>query len=112
MEQIRKERRKTLRDHWEDDLSQDDRFVNRKAQRTTDRHFLIDNLVSSGPGLVGAHRIRANRTVLLRALRADARPSHIVFSSGQTGMIPDRQDCTEQLGHANVNPLTDVSVVW
>ena len=85
VEQIRKEVRKIVVHHWEDDLSESDRCAIQTAQRTLNRYFAIGGLAGLGLGLLGARGIRASRTGLLRALRADARPSHVVFPSGRTG---------------------------
>ena len=86
-QQLRREYRRRLEDHFENTLSEDDRNAVKKAQSTVAGYKTVIPCLGFAVGLLGAHRLRANKLAMLRTFRAQERPTHVVFASGQTGML-------------------------
>ena len=89
-EQLRTEARRRIEEHLARTLSEDDRNAIRKAVSTTAIYSNVAPYLGIAVGLLGAHRLRANKIAMLRAFRTQERPTHVVFANGRTGMLPQR----------------------
>ena len=86
-QQLRREHTRRVEDHIENTLSEDDRNAIKKVQWTVASYNTVVPCLGLVAGLLGAHRLRANKLAMLRAFRAQERPTHVVFASGRTGML-------------------------
>ncbi|KAJ5905184.1 uncharacterized protein N7473_002100 [Penicillium subrubescens] len=75
--------------HLQHDLQADDRDVLKSAASTVSLWTTVGSAVGLGLGLYAAIRLRSNRKAFFAAIRAQERPTKVVFADGRTEPIPD-----------------------
>lgn len=72
-------------EHFNNDLSPDDKNSLRAASRKLSRHTLLGSVVGLGLGLYAAVRLRRIRADMFAAFRGAEKPIKVVFADGRTG---------------------------
>lgn len=75
--------------HLQHDLQADDRDALKSAASTVSLWTTVGSAVGLGLGLYAAIRLRSNRKAFFAAIRAQERPTKVVFADGRTGMFPN-----------------------
>lgn len=72
-------------EHLQHDLQADDRDALRSAASTVSMWTTVGSAVGLGLGLFAAIRLRSTRKAFFDAIRAQERPTKVVFADGRTG---------------------------
>ena len=86
-QQLRREAQRRVEDRFDSTLSEEDRNAVKEGHLIMARYKYFGISLGLFAGLLGAHRLRANKIAMLRAIRAQERPLHVVFASGRTGTV-------------------------
>ncbi|RDW84360.1 hypothetical protein BP6252_01950 [Coleophoma cylindrospora] len=86
---LRSDLQKLANEHFQHDLTENDRALVAAAATKPSRHAMIGSLLGLGLGLALASRVRANRTKMFAAFRAMERPTQVKFADGRLVDIPD-----------------------
>jgi hypothetical protein len=73
--------------HLQNDLQADDRDALKSAASTVSLWTTVGSAVGLGLGLYAAIRLRSNRKAFFAAIRAQEKPTKVVFADGRTGMF-------------------------
>ncbi|KAJ5167997.1 uncharacterized protein N7482_003591 [Penicillium canariense] len=76
-------------EHMQHDLQADDRDALKSAASTVSSWTTVGSAVGLGLGLYAAIRLRSTRKAFFAAVRAQERPTKVVFADGRTEPIPD-----------------------
>ncbi|CEO59885.1 hypothetical protein PMG11_04535 [Penicillium brasilianum] len=76
-------------EHLQHDLQADDRDALKSAASTVSFWATIGSAAGLGLGLYAAIRLRSTRKAFFAAVRAQERPTKVVFADGRTEPIPD-----------------------
>ncbi|KAF7713658.1 Uncharacterized protein PECH_001131 [Penicillium ucsense] len=76
-------------EHFQHDLQAADRDALKSAASTVSRWTTIGSAVGLGLGLFAAIRLRSSRKAFFDAIRAQERPTKVVFADGRTEALPD-----------------------
>lgn len=71
--------------HMQHDLQADDRDALKSAASTVSLWTTVGSAVGLGLGLYAAIRLRSTRKAFFAAIRAQERPTKVVFADGRTG---------------------------
>jgi hypothetical protein len=72
--------------HMQNDLQFEDRDALKSAASTVSLWTTVGSAVGIGLGLYAAVRLRSTRKAFFAAVRAQERPTKVVFADGRTGM--------------------------
>lgn len=72
--------------HMQHDLQSEDRDALKSAASTVSLWTTVGSAVGIGLGLYAAVRLRSTRKAFFTAVRAQERPTKVVFADGRTGM--------------------------
>ncbi|KAJ5082894.1 hypothetical protein N7532_011937 [Penicillium argentinense] len=75
--------------HMQHDLQPEDRNALKSAASTVSLWTTVGSAVGIGLGLYAAIRLRSTRKAFFAAVRAQERPTSVVFADGRTEPIPD-----------------------
>ncbi|KAJ5391281.1 hypothetical protein N7509_006771 [Penicillium cosmopolitanum] len=75
--------------HMQHDLQFEDRDALKSAASTVSLWTTVGSAVGIGLGLYAAVRLRSTRKAFFAAVRAQERPTKVVFADGRTEPIPD-----------------------
>ncbi|CAI7576323.1 hypothetical protein N7533_009138 [Penicillium manginii] len=75
--------------HMQHDLQPEDRDALKSAASTVSLWTTVGSAVGIGLGLYAAVRLRSTRKAFFAAVRAQERPTKVVFADGRTEPIPD-----------------------
>ncbi|KAJ5454645.1 uncharacterized protein N7458_005601 [Penicillium daleae] len=75
--------------HMQHDLQADDRDALKSAASTVSLWTTVGSAVGLGLGLYAAIRLRSTRKAFFAAIRAQERPTKVIFADGRTEPIPD-----------------------
>lgn len=84
---------KLAQEHFDHDLSPEDKSALRTASKKVSRHTAIGSLVGLGLGVYAAVKLRRVRANVLAALRTAEKPVKVVFADGRTGRFSPPRDC-------------------
>ncbi|KAJ5379921.1 uncharacterized protein N7496_002349 [Penicillium cataractarum] len=76
-------------EHLQHELQADDRDALKSAASTVSLWTTVGSAVGLGLGLYAAIRLRSTRKAFFAAIRAQERPTKVVFADGRTEPIPD-----------------------
>ncbi|KAJ5156427.1 hypothetical protein N7492_009230 [Penicillium capsulatum] len=76
-------------EHLQHDLRAEDRDKLKSAASTVSMWTTVGSAVGLGLGLFAAIRLRTTRRAFFAAIRAQERPTKVVFADGRTESIPD-----------------------
>ena len=76
---------KLAQEHFNADLSPEDRSALRAASRKASRHALLGSVVGLGLGVYAAVRLRRVRADVFAAFRGAEKPTRVVFADGSSG---------------------------
>jgi len=76
---------KLAQEHFNADLSPDDRSALRAASSKASRHALIGSVLGLGLGVYAAVRLRRVRADIFAAFRGAEKPTRVVFADGRSG---------------------------
>lgn len=82
-------------EHLQHDLQAEDRDKLKSAASTVSGWTTIGSAVGLGLGLFAAFRLRSTRRAFFAAIRAQERPTKVVFADGRTGWFSPRLRRTE-----------------
>lgn len=74
--------------HMQHNLNAEDRDALKSAASTVSRWATVGSAVGLGLGLYAAIRLRSTRKAFFAAIRAQERPTKVVFGDGRTGTFP------------------------
>ncbi|KAJ5224382.1 uncharacterized protein N7469_007885 [Penicillium citrinum] len=75
--------------HMQHDLRSEDRDALKSAASTVSMWTTVGSAIGVGLGLYAAIRLRSSRKAFFAAIRAQERPTKVVFADGRTEPIPD-----------------------
>lgn len=99
---------KLAQEHFDHDLSPEDKSALRAASRKVSRHTAIGSLVGLGLGVYAAVKLRRVRANVLAALRTAEKPVKVVFADGRTGRFLVTPGLPEQRPHLFSRPCCEV----
>lgn len=72
--------------HMQHDLRSEDRDALKSAASTVSMWTTVGSAIGVGLGLYAAIRLRSSRKAFFAAIRAQERPTKVVFADGRTGI--------------------------
>lgn len=75
-------------EHLQHDLQADDREALKSAASTVSLWTTVGSAIGLGLGLYAAIQLRSTRKAFFAAVRAQERPTKVVFADGRTGIFP------------------------
>jgi len=72
--------------HMQHDLQSEDRDALKSAASTVSMWTTVGSAIGIGLGLYAAIRLRSSRKAFFAAIRAQERPTKVVFADGRTGI--------------------------
>lgn len=76
---------KLAQEHFNHDLTDDDKACLRTASRKVSRHALLGSVLGLGLGIYGAVRLRRMRSSMFAAFKLAEKPARVVFTDGRSG---------------------------
>jgi hypothetical protein len=78
---------KLAQEHFDQDLSADDKNTLRAASKKVSRHTMLGSIVGLGLGVYAAVKLRRVRADMFAAFRTAEKPTKVVFADGRTGEL-------------------------
>lgn len=82
-------------EHLQHDLQAEDRDKLKSAASTVSLWTTVGSAVGLGLGIFAAFRLRSTRRAFFAAIRAQERPTKVIFADGRTGRFLPRSRCAE-----------------
>lgn len=78
---------KLAQEHFDHDLSADDKDTLRTASKKVSRHAMLGSFLGLGLGVYAAVRLRRVRADMFAAFRTAEKPTKVLFADGRTGEL-------------------------